>query len=114
MSTGGPAEAGELALGWSDAETSPGEHAGTSAEGGEAWGPKQRAELEGPPARSPEPRGKPSGQDLARWGAGRGVPVGREGGPVRSTGQKQPAPGGLGEQMPGNISEAPTLSNQDQ
>lgn len=68
----------------------------------------------GPGAQSPgASRGK-----TRRGGVGRGrggSPGGREGaGPVRSTGQKQPAPGGLGEQMPGNISEAPTLSNQDQ
>ena len=50
----------------------PGEHAGTAAEGGEAWGPKQRAELEGPVGPGAQsPRGKTGAQ---------GRPGGREGG----------------------------------
>lgn len=67
--------------GWSDAETSSGEHVGTSVGGGEAWGPKQRAQgLRGQWGQEPRAPG-------ARWGAERV-------GPVRSTGQSSQLLGG--------------------
>ena len=92
----------ENSHGWSDAETSPGSTRERQQRVGRPGDQSSGQSLRGQWGQEPRAPGARPGR--------RGVRGAERAGPVRSTGQKQPAPGGLGEQMPGATFQRPPHS----